>query len=162
MVMMFVFTVLCAKVSLSSKWLNMHLLIENSEQIPYFALFAWGTLLRLLNCLSPWGFFLPLSFWVSPSSDGDWGADCVLSWWVLSCWPKLTHHKMLHQREVLLEVTVVSVSQFHSLTEIGNELWRSLCPSPFLKQGLLQSIAKDHLQRVFHYLQGSRPHKLCG
>lgn len=55
--------------------------------------------------------FLLLTFWVSPSSCGDCGADYVLSWWVLSCWPKLTHHKMLHQRVVLLEVTVMSVSQ---------------------------------------------------
>lgn len=65
---------------------------------------------------------------------------------------------MLHQKEGLLEVTV-SVSQFHSLIEIGSELWRSSCPN---LQNSLQSIAKDHVQMVFDYLQGWRPHKLSG
>lgn len=69
-----------------------------------------GSFVSLIK-LSQQGVFLALEL-LSSSSYGDCGADCVLSWWVLSCSPKLAHHKMLHQREVLLEVTVMSsVSQ---------------------------------------------------
>ena len=53
-------------------------------------------------------------------------------------------------------------SRHHRLVEVGRDLWRSLCPTPLLKQGHLDTVAQDHVQMGSEYLQGWRLHNISG
>ena len=52
--------------------------------------------------------------------------------------------------------------QNHSTAELGRDLWRSSSATLPLKQGHLQPVVQDHVQRAFNYLQGWRLHNLSG
>ena len=44
------------------------------------------------------------------------------------------------------------------MIEVGRDLWRSSGPRPLLKQGHLETVAQDHVQTAFEYLQLYQPH----
>ena len=50
--------------------------------------------------------------------------------------------------------------QNQKMVEVGRDLWRSFCPTPLFKQGLLGLVAQEHTVRAFDYLQGWRLHNI--
>ena len=47
------------------------------------------------------------------------------------------------------------------MVEGWKDLWRSSGPMLLLKQGRLELVAQDHVQKAFECLQGWRLHSLC-
>jgi len=45
------------------------------------------------------------------------------------------------------------IMQNHRLAEVGRDLWRSSCPTAFLKQGHQEPVAWDHVQMAFEDLR---------
>jgi len=63
---------------------------------------------------------------------------------------------LLHGKTVGQNTCKETLTELHRTIAVGRHPWRSSGPTPLLKQGHLQLVAQDRVQRACEYLQGWR------